>query len=171
LLPKQQIEELLSWAHVQAIAGQAGVDLSLPGRDFGVDGTFRPLTVLGSRRFPSGFALDFQLKASTQCQMQLEHVVYDLEVKTYNDLINRNLGGYAIPCILILKVLPADPAQWLESSEAGLVLRGGCYWVYLQGHPSSNKETVRIRIPRGQLLTSDSLLMLLNRVIAGEWLW
>jgi hypothetical protein len=171
LLPKQQIEELLSWAHVQAIAGQAGVDLSLPGRDFGVDGTFRTLTVLGSRRFPSGFALDFQLKASTRCQIELEHVVYDLEVKTYNDLINRRLSGYVIPCILVLKALPLDPTQWLESSEAGLVLRGGCYWEYLQGNPSLNKETVRIRIPREQLLTSDSLLILLNRVIAREWLW
>lgn len=126
--PEQQIEELLSWSHVRAIASRAGVSLSLPDRDFGVDGTFRQLAIQGTRRFPSGYALDFQLKASTRYQIKLEHIVYDLEVKTYNDLIRRRLGNYVIPCILILKILPSDPSQWLEVTESGLFLRGGCYW-------------------------------------------
>jgi hypothetical protein len=169
LFPQQQIEELLSCTYVQAVASRAGVSLSLPDRDYGIDGTFRQLTILGSRRFPSGYALDFQLKASTRYQVEPENIVYDLEVKTYNDLINRRLGRYAIPCILILKTLPVDPVQWIDISEEGLFLRGGCYWQYLEGSPSLNQETVRIRIPRMQQLTTESLLKLLNRVTAGEW--
>jgi hypothetical protein len=169
LLPIQYVEELLSLAHVQAIAGRAGVSLFCPDRDFGVDGTFRRLTVLENRRFPSGFALDFQLKASTQCQFEANSIVYDLEVKTYNDLINRRLGGDAIPCILILKILPTDSSKWLDISETGLFLQGGCYWDYLQGTPSSNQKTVRIRIPKTQLFTPDILLQMLNRIATGEW--
>lgn len=169
MFPAQQIEELLSCAHVQAIASRAGVSISFPDRDFGIDGTFRQLTIRGSRRFPSGYALDFQLKVSTRYHLELDDVVYDLEVKTYNDLINRSLGNYAIPCILILKVLPPDSAKWLEVTEEGLLLRGGCYWTYLKGSPSPNKETVRIRIPKRQQLTTDALLELLDRVVIGEW--
>jgi Domain of unknown function (DUF4365) len=169
LFPQQQIEELLSLAYVQAIASRAGVSLSLPDRDYGIDGTFRQITILGSRRFPSGYALDFQLKASTRYQTELNHIVYDLEVKTYNDLINRRLGGYAIPCILILKTLSSAPNQWMEVSEEGLFLQGGCYWEYLQGNPSTNQETVRVRIPRMQQLTPESLVMMLSYVTTGEW--
>jgi hypothetical protein len=169
LFPQQQIEELLSLAHVQAIASRAGVSLSLPDRDYGIDGTFRQIRLLGSRRFPSGYALDFQLKASTRYQVEPNHIVYDLEVKTHNDLINRRLTSHAIPCILILKTLPATSSQWMEVSEEGVFLKGGCYWEYLQGVPSTNQETIRVRIPRMQQLTPESLLMMLSYVTTGEW--
>lgn len=151
------------------LASRAGVSISFPDRDFGVDGTFRQIAVLGARRFPNGYALDFQLKASTRYQIELDHIVYDLEVKTYSDLIARRIGGGAIPCILILKTLPSDPLQWMKISEEGLLLRGGCYWEYFQGDPSSNQETVRVRIPRSQQLTPEALSMLLNNVMTGKW--
>ncbi len=169
MFPQQQIEELLSCAHVQAIASRAGVSISFPDRDFGVDGTFRQIAVLGSRRFPNGFALDFQLKASTRYQIEPDHIVYDLEVKTYNDLIARRLGGGAIPCILILKTLPSDTSQWMEISEEGLLLKGGCYWEYLQGNPTPNQEKVRVRVPRRQQLTPEALSMMLANVMTGKW--
>ncbi len=163
LLPSQQIEERLSWTHVLAIASFAGASISLPEQDFGIDGTFRQIVSLGGRLFPSGNALDFQLKASTRCGIEPDHIIYDLDVKTYNALIQRDLIQYAVPCILILKVLPRDPIQWITDSEVGLLLNGGCYWFYIQGQPSSNQVTVRIRIPRTQQLTSDALNYLLER--------
>ena len=119
MFPQQQIEELLSCAHVQAVASRAGVSISFPDRDFGVDGTFRQIAVLGSRRFPSGFALDFQLKASTRYQIELDHIVYDLEVKTYNDLIARRLGRGTVPCIRLLTKAPPPkfPSTEMELRE------------------------------------------------------
>ncbi len=58
-------------------------------KDFGIDGTFRQITAIGNRRFTSGYALDFQLKASINYLIESEYIVYDLEAKTYNDLVDR----------------------------------------------------------------------------------
>jgi Domain of unknown function (DUF4365) len=167
LLPESIVEELLSLAHVQAIAAVAGISISNFDRDFGADGTFRQITTLGNRRYVSGYALDFQLKASTRCQIESESIVYDLEVKAYNDLVNRQQAIGSTPIVLILKVLPYNRNDWLCASEDSLLLSGGCYWSYLQGQPSENRSAVRIRIPRSQSLNPESLSMLLRCVQNG----
>lgn len=169
MLPQEHIQELLSVSHVQAVANSAGLNIAVEQRDFGVDGTFRRISIRENRRFSSGYALDFQLKASTLCKVESQDIVYDLEVKTYNDLIGRWTEGSPIPCILILKVLPKDSDLWISVSEEELLLSGGCFWAYLQGEPSSNKSKVRIRIPREQLFTPDSLSTLFNRFVVNPW--
>jgi hypothetical protein len=169
LLTQQTIEEKLSITHVQSIAWQAGIGISDFQADYGVDGTFRPVGIRGSRHMTEGIALDFQLKASINCTVEPEHIVYDLEVKTYNDLIDRRNNGTTIPCILLLKFLPPDPNNWLTVSEDSLNLNGGCYWAYLNGSMSTNAKTVRIRIPREQLFSPESLHWMLNQISIGEW--
>ena len=173
MFPQQIVEELLSVAHVQAVAARSGVSISNFDKDFGVDGTFRQITAIGNRRFTSGYALDFQLKASINCALEPDYVVYDLEVKTYNDLVYRRLASDATPCILILKVLPSDSDRWLTTMEEGLFLGGACYWEYLQGELSQNKQSVRIRILREQEFRPESLLRLMTSTreytISGEW--
>ncbi|NEQ97955.1 MAG: DUF4365 domain-containing protein [Cyanothece sp. SIO2G6] len=169
MLPQQQIEEFLSWSHIRAVAGYAGVSISIPDWDSGVDGTFRRLAVRGARRFPCGYALDFQLKASKNCQIEPEHIVYDLAVKTYNDLIIRRNSLQTIGCLLILKCLPHNSTQWIESNEYGLLLAGGCYWEYLQEEVSTNKESVRIRIARSQQFTPTALRNPLDQLETGTW--
>ena len=47
-------------------------------------------------------------------------IAYDLEVKTYNDLIHRSNHANATPLILILMCLPADAEDWLLLSEQEL---------------------------------------------------
>jgi Domain of unknown function (DUF4365) len=76
--------------------------------DYGVDGSFDEVVVCQNRRVESGFSLSFQLQASTQWQINNDRqVVYDLEVKTYNDLILRRSIRAATLCILILLALPS----------------------------------------------------------------
>lgn len=108
MLPQQSVEELLSLAHVQAIAGQAGVSMSYFDLDYGFDGTVRSIRARGSRLVTQGLAVDFQLKASINCLIESEYIIYDLDVKNYNDLIERRLSSNGIPCILLLKTLPAS---------------------------------------------------------------
>jgi hypothetical protein len=174
MFPQQIIEELLSVAHVRAVAARAGVSISTFDKDFGIDGTFRQITSIGNRRFTSGYALDFQLKSSINCFLEPEYIVYDLEVKTHNDLVHRRQASDATPCILILKVLPTDAEQWLTTNESGLFMGGACYWEYLRGELSENKQSVRIRISRTQELYPESLLMLMTSAreyaITGEWI-
>jgi Domain of unknown function (DUF4365) len=173
LFPQQIVEELLSVAHIQAIAAKTGVSIATFDKDFGVDGHFRQIAILGNRRYTCGYGLDFQLKASINCKIGISHIRYDLEVKTHNDLALRNLRREMNPCILLLKVLPEDVEQWLNVDEDGLFLSGSCYWAYLQGELSSNKESVRIRIPKTQQFTPASLSRLLdaarNYAVNGEW--
>jgi Domain of unknown function (DUF4365) len=169
VLTDQHIAEALSRAYVRAIAGRAGLNLAIREYDYGVDGSFDEVVIRQNRRVESGFSLSFQLKASTQWQLDTDQVIYDLEVKTYNDLILRRTMRTATPCILILLALPTDPAQWLVCDELELRLRGTCYWDYLSGNLSQNKQSVRIRIPRLQRLTPESLLILIESVKTGEW--
>jgi Domain of unknown function (DUF4365) len=169
VLTDQHISEALSRAYVRAIAGRAGLNLAIREYDYGVDGSFDEVAVRQNRRVESGFSLSFQLKASTQWQLNDTQVVYDLEVKTYNDLILRRSMRTATPCILILLALPSDSMQWLICEETQLRLQGTCYWEYLSGSPSENRQSVRIRIPRSQRLNPESLLSLIENVKIGEW--
>jgi hypothetical protein len=77
LLPQQTIEALLSLAHVQAIAGRAGISVSYFDVDYGFDGTFRSIKSRGARLVTQGLAVDFQLKASINYLIEPEFVVYD----------------------------------------------------------------------------------------------
>jgi hypothetical protein len=169
VLTNQHIAESLSRAYVRAIAGRAGLNLAVREYDYGVDGSFDEVVVRQNRRVESGFSLSFQLKASTQWQLNDDRVVYDLEVKTYNDLILRRSMRTATPCILILLALPSDSMQWLICEETQLRLQGTCYWEYLSGSLSENRQSVRIRIPRSQRLNPESLLTLIENVKIGEW--
>jgi Domain of unknown function (DUF4365) len=173
LLPQQTIEERLSVAHIQAIAARAGVLISKSDLDYGVDGTFRAVIRKGNRLTEEGYGLDFQLKASIHCQIEPLHIRYDLEVKTYNDLADRHQNQHAMPCILLLKVLSTNEADWLNANEDGVFLGGACYWAYLEGELSSNKESVRIRVPRTKQFTPAALDRLLeanrNYVTTGVW--
>ena len=169
MLTEQHTAEALSRAYVQAVAGKAGVNLSFPLHDYGIDGAFRPIHIVGGRRVESGFSLDFQLKASKNWTINENHVVYDLEAKTYNDLVLRRSSGTVVPCILILLCLPEDPQEWLDLNEERLLLRKCCYWEHLKGDPTENTQTVRIRIPAVQLLSPESLLILLERIKGGDF--
>lgn len=170
MLTNQHVAEALSRAYVRAIAGRTGLNLAIREYDYGVDGSFDEVIMRQNRRVESGFSLSFQLKASTQWQLDSTHVVYDLEAKTYNDLILRRNLRAAIPCILILLALPSDSTQWLICEESELRLKGTCYWEYLSGSLSENRQSVRIRIARSQRLTPESLLALMKNVKTGEWL-
>jgi hypothetical protein len=169
VLTEPHIIESLSRAYVRALAGKAGLNLSVREYDYGVDGNFDEITIRDKRRVESGFSLSFQLKASTQWQRDDNTVIYDLEAKTYNDLVLRRNFRMAVPCILILFALPPDPSRWLIYNEEEMRLRGSCYWDYLSGAPTENRQSVRIRIPRQQRLTSESLLDLIEKVKTGEW--
>ncbi|CAO3358124.1 DUF4365 domain-containing protein [Azospirillum melinis] len=156
MITKQHTQECLSRAFIHAVAGRAGVNFNMDSAfDYGIDGQFRRVGKRGTRRVDSGLVLDFQLKATTDWEHDGEFVVYDLEAKTYNDLVGREPAE--IGAVLILLCLPKDEAEWLVFQEDRLELRRCCYWERLAGEPTDNIETKRIRIPRTNLLTVESL--------------
>lgn len=147
-------------AHIYALAGVAGVNHdSKPAHDYGVDGQFNPVVIRGHRRVSSGYPLDFQAKATFNWQLVDGAIVYDLEAKTYDDIVTRHASEVTL--ILILLCMPRDKADWHLATSDATVLRNCCYWAILKGDPCGNTSTKRIRVPADQVLTPDSLLELM----------
>ncbi|NJK34594.1 MAG: DUF4365 domain-containing protein [Oscillatoriales cyanobacterium SM2_2_1] len=169
MLNRSAVQDQLGESFIRAIAARAEVSLLFRDKDYGIDGTFRPLVQIHGHISEAAHSIDYQLKTSTQWQDRDQHVTYALDVKNYNQIVLRNTAASVTPVLLLLKTLPPDPSQWLEENN-GITLRGNCYWIYLQGKPSHNRRSVTIRIPIGQTLTVSTLTDLLYRLAQGSWL-
>ena len=77
MLTESHIKEGLSRAYILAVAHRAGFNCSLKREfDYGIDGTFYDVKVVGKRHVETGYNIDFQAKASQtvpcrlrQCRM------------------------------------------------------------------------------------------------------
>lgn len=162
MLTKNHRQEALTRAYIQTIAARAGFSCSVRDFDYGIDVTLHDLRRHGRRYAESGFKLDIQAKSISAAGMMEDPIRYDLDVKNYDDLRNPRVG---CPRILVVLVLPDDETHWTEQTEENLVLRRAAYWMSLKGRESStNSRTVRLAIPRENLLNIAALQALMQRV-------
>lgn len=162
-ITEQHTEESLCFAHIYALAGVAGVNHSAKKTyDYGVDGQFTTVVNRGNRRIDTGFPLDFQAKATVNWELVDGKIVYDLEAKTYNDLVSRTPAESSM--ILILLCLPKDRTEWHRATCDETIMRHCCYWHAIVGELTSNTSRKRIYVPSENLLTPVSL----NQLLAGE---
>lgn len=140
----------------------AGVGLGIRNvHDYGVDGQFDPIVIRGTRRVTTGFHLPFQAKSTVDWTLQDGEIVYDLESKTYNDVVTREESES--PLLLVLLCLPKTQSDWHSVAADVTTLKNCCYWHHFSGQPVQNeKSTKRIKIPSGQILTPSSLTQLLD---------
>lgn len=167
MLPDTHIKERLSLSHIKALAANAGFMCQEYGEDFGMDGCICEVEYKAKRKAYryTGFDLDFQLKATVNAIPKAGLFLYDLEVKNYLDLIDEEVGKERI---LILYILPRERDQWVEADSDKTTLKKAAYWCSLKGFPEvTNKEKVRIRIPEKNLLTSNVLIELMDKVKGG----
>ena len=165
MLTEQHRKESLSRAYVRAIAGQCGLICSHADVDYGIDVTLHEVTSRNGRLVHSGYSLDVQLKSTVTAVVEDSHVKYDLEVKNYLDLCETDVG---CPRILVLLVLPRPEPEWLSQTEEELIVRRCAYWLSLRGKPaSSNTATVRIQIPRTNVLSVEGLRAMMAQVRKG----
>ena len=151
-------KEQFSLAYIHAVAARAGYQFEIPSRDrASVDGEISSDEGL----FP---AFKFQAKSTSADLVDDDDVVYDLDVKNYNDLcvVSRQSG------ILILVSVPERLADWTSASDDALCMHCTGYWHSLRGEaPSSNSRTERIRFPKTQLFNADQLPTLMGQVADG----
>lgn len=172
MITTKHVQEALSRSYVSAIAAMAGVDFSLGHEfDYGFDGTFRPVSLRNNRRVVNGYPLDFQLKCTKNWAHEKENVAYNIETKTYNDMVSR--APSEIGAMLILLCIPDEECDWAQFSEDYMTLRRCCYYAKITGNPVENeKSTKKILIPRVNILTGESLKVLLNeerlRITGGK---
>ena len=168
MITKQHRQEQLSRAYVHAVAAHAGLIFEPVTTDYGVDGSIRVVQKREGRRLLCGHSLDVQLKATTNWVFEDDEVVYDVEAKTYNDLVDRFNEPRGTPMVLILMCLPKDEVEWLSITTEQLILRHCCFWCRIGGTRTSNTATQRIRIPRSHMLDQISVGKLLGKVKKGE---
>jgi len=169
MITDQHREEQLSRAYVHAVAAHAGLIFEPSATDYGVDGTIRMvLRVRNGRHLTCGHSLDVQLKATTTWALTDNELIYDLEAKTYNDLVDRFNDIRATPMILVLLCLPSNEEEWLQISADELIMRRCCYWCCVGGERTENAATQRIRIPQANILDRSTIALLLEKVKNGE---
>lgn len=157
------IMEELSRDFILTIAHNKGY-FSHEGRDYGTDLQIRKAIKRNEnkkgRYLTSGKAIDIQLKAvSEDWVTYLENSVkYTLEVKNYNDLVERaREGGYLIPLILIVFVVPSDMSKCVNSLPDGMITRKEAFWFQLPSDAefSTNATSVTIEIPKTNKVNTE----------------
>ena len=160
LLTTADQEEALSFVYVRAIAARAGYTTSAlsPDRD-SVDlqiqagGPMRPV-------------LDLQLKATVNLKRRDDgHVRFPLKRRNY-DLLRMETS---VPRLLVVLDLPKDEDRWMTVTADELVLRHRAYWLNLQGREeTSNKVSITVAIPEGNLFNVESLRRLIEQSRGGS---
>jgi hypothetical protein len=159
-------QEAVSRAYIHAIAARCGLGCSFRDFDYGIDLTVHAIRRIGRRYVESGFNLDIQAKTSTTAVVSPTQIVYDIEVKTYDDLRDSNIG---CPRILVLLAMPEDELVWTDQNEDNLLIRKCAYWMSLKGRPATvNTTTVRVSIPRVNVFSVDALNRLMDKVRKRE---
>lgn len=161
-MTEEQKKEALSREFLRILANGHGFKVIEPPQDHGVDMIVCPVTI---RQEPSGrlryldsqYKLEFQLKATTLAGIvdSIESVKYDLDVKNYNDLVQRR--GEPLPLHLLVVVLQVSPPECVEVNAVQIGLLGQAYW-YLPEEGagvSNNQQQVRITIPKANRISGQ----------------
>jgi len=162
----QHQKEALGQAYVRAVIAKAGFNFGKTEFDYGIDGTIKDVINRNGRYVDSCFGINFQLKSSSAVSFEGDCVIYDLESKNYNDLVNESS---MLPNILILFVLPANDDDWLSVTVNQLTMKQCAWWCSLEGQePTENQATKRISIPVHQIFSPTALIDLMEKVKGGE---
>jgi len=161
-LSKQK--EQFSVAYCHAVAATAGLSIQGPSDpdDDSVDRTIGRSGGKGSQRSPK---LDVQLKATAQDVVRADHIAISISRKNYDDL----RAPSVVPRILMVVVMPDDPAEWLAQSEEELCLRKCGYWVNLHGYDDTENPTrITVHVPRANQFTVAALHHIMDRIAERE---
>lgn len=157
-MTEAQIKEAISKEFLRILANGHGFKVSEPPTDHGVDMVVTPVTIrataTGSRYLDSPHKLDFQLKATTPASIidGPDDIRYDLESKTFNDLVVRR--DEFLPLHLILVVLDLAPPACISIDAAQLSIMGKAFWYLPDEHAveTTNAYRTRITIPKANQL-------------------
>ncbi len=143
-----------SRAVVSAVAAAAGVGATIPS----YDQNSRDVLFTGEETEDTPAPeLSAQLKCTSGVKLEGGDFSFHLRIKDYNRL--RMTGSY-IPRILIVVVVPGDPADWLlATSPDQIALRRCAYWRNLAGMPATpNTSTISINMSTSDVFDVKALL-------------
>jgi Domain of unknown function (DUF4365) len=131
-------KEQFNIAYVHAIATVAGVAATRPAVDD--DSVDLYLSARGGR----SPVIEAQLKC-TENETRLANgaLSFLLSIKNYEDLRRETMS----PRILVVVVVPPEPAGWLKQTSEHMVLRKAGWWLSLRGLPevAEDQQSVTAR--------------------------
>lgn len=165
MMTRNDRQEALSVAYVEAVAAVCGMGVTRRVKDYGVDLTLHEVRQQEGRYFESALALDLQVKSTTAAVETRTAIGYDLAVRSY-DVLRFESDQERI---LVVLLLPPDEDEWIRQTPSKLELRQGMYWASLRGLPPvKNRSSVRIRIPKRQAFTPVALRWIMAQIRSGE---
>jgi Domain of unknown function (DUF4365) len=166
MLNENDIKEELSLAYIHAVAARAGFSCESVRKDRdSVDVHVCARGRLHPESSVTSPMLAVQAKARVIDPIPDGAFDFRLSLKNYDDLRRHSL----VPRLLVVFVLPQDPAMWLTMSESELVLKRCAYFCPLLGAPASPHEKYEIvRVSRDRVLTGEALRDLMVKVSREE---
>ena len=166
-LSLQNIESELSYAYLHAVAAQAGVGCKVGSRhddNAGIDAELTGWGPFENGGYLQEVNINVQLKATIQ-QPHASDKGWAYRFSGIAQYDNLRADTVAIPRILIVLFLPAEPEKWLEHRPDALTLKNCAYWVSLRGAaPSENQTTQTVYLPHKQWFNPDGLKNLMSRL-------
>jgi hypothetical protein len=159
-------KQQLSVAYVHAVAARCGYTCQVQTIDedsvdvqVGAKGYVHDQSLVCSPR------IEIQLKATSTLRLKPRYLSFPLRLKNYHELRAPTL----IPRLLVVLVLPKNPAEWIETSEECMISRRCAYWASLLGMKETpNTSNVSVRLPRSQQFNAEQLQRLMQRVSSEE---
>ncbi|MDO7849092.1 DUF4365 domain-containing protein [Hymenobacter sp. M29] len=164
-MTEQQIKEKLSKNYLELLIHNGGHKHMKPEDDHGVDLYIMRVQRIeradGIRYVDSTDFIGVQLKCTCVASIEEDedYVKYDLEAKTYNDLVDRVRYNATVPLLLVLMILPDEVTRWVEVRDNEIALAKCAYWYEPDSSQpyTGNSSTKRIYIPKANKLDMDSI--------------
>jgi len=170
MMTEEHIKEAISIRFIELVAAFNGYKTNSTYPDYGTDLNIIEVgyrTENGHKRYSdTGRELKFQFKATTINSIieDNDKIIYDLDAKAYNDLIERKKTLF--PLILILFILPSDKKiEWICMSDNELITKKCAYW-YIPNNSdilTTNQAKKRISINKNNLFKIDTLNQLFEK--------
>jgi len=171
---KSNIQNNLGEAYVNSIVTHSGFIFKETLRhDYGIDGQICGLQKYtysyGTEYNETDFLLKFQLKSIYDYEVINDHIVYDLNIKNYHELIRQSV----IKKILILVLFCDEIVEaWIDQPlilNYDTRLNYCAIWGSLEGLPTVNNETQkRIKIPCKNIFNKESLTNIMSKLEKGD---
>ena len=159
-------KEELSLSYLNAICAYAGIAVEPQKHDDdSIDVIIKKrITRKDGRLYSAQLAV--QLKSTSMDLIEDNNSIhYSLKVKNYNDLRMQS----TMQQLLFLLVLPNDENNWIQHSIEQLIIRRCMYWLsFSDTEETENTDGITLLMPKLQVVSSDTLLALLQKVAEEE---
>lgn len=162
-------KEDLSSSYISAVCAYGGIDYEkIHHDDDSTDAVIKKVVHLENERKYTSI-LRIQLKCTSSPSQYTDkgnYLMYKLNVKNYNELCMEGTSDI----ILALLVLPSDESEWLAWTQEDLLIKGCMYWAnFATQNPSGNSEAVSVRIDKKNVVNSETLNTIMDKIAREEW--